>query len=67
MGNYIFDMIGKKLLILGGTSSVDIVKQAKRMGVYVVVADIEETDSGKEIADEAVFMNTVDQIGRAHV
>lgn len=60
MSNSVFDVTGKRLLILGGTSSADIVKQAKRMGVYVVVADIEETDPGKEMADEAVFMNTVD-------
>lgn len=51
---------GKKLLILGGTSGVDIVRQAQRMGVYCIVADIEKTDAGKEAAEEAVFLSTVD-------
>lgn len=51
---------GKKLLILGGTSGLDIVKQARRMGVYCVVADVEETDPAKEAADEAVFLSTID-------
>ena len=30
------------------------------MGVYCIVADIEETDPGKEIADEAIYMSTTD-------
>lgn len=51
---------GKKLLILGGTSGLDIVKQAKKMGIYCIVADIEETNPAKEAADEAFFLSTTD-------
>lgn len=54
---------GKKLLILGGTSGIEIVKQAKRMGVYTIVADIEDTDPAKELADEAVHLSTTDFLG----
>lgn len=60
MSERVFDTVEKKLLVLGGTSSREIVEQAKRMGVYCIVADIEETDPGKEIADEAIYMSTTD-------
>ena len=40
-----FMTAGKKLLILGGSSGTEIVEQAKRMGVYTIVADIEDRKS----------------------
>lgn len=61
------DMQGKKLLVLGGTSGLEIVKQAQRMGVYCIVADIEETDPAKEAAEEAVFLSTTDFDGLARL
>lgn len=55
---------GKKLLILGGAvSSLDVVQQAKKMGVYTVVADDRETGVAKEAADEAVLVSTTDMEG----
>lgn len=58
-----FMTAGKKLLILGGSSGTEIVEQAKRMGVYTIVADIDKTNHAKEIADEAVYLNTNDFAG----
>ena len=51
---------GKRLLVLGGTSAKDIVAQAKRMGVYTIVADFNETNAAKQIADESVIVSTAD-------
>ena len=40
---------GKKLLILGGIKlACDIVKSAKRMGAYVIVADYNEDSPAKK-------------------
>lgn len=50
----------KRLLVLGGTSAKDIVLQAKRMGVYTIVADFNETNAAKQVADEAVKISTAD-------
>lgn len=51
----------KKLLILGGTiSSYDLVKLAKEMGVYVIVADDQETGVAKNLADEKILISTTD-------
>lgn len=55
-----FETKGKRLLVLGGTSSKDIVAQAKRMGVYTIVADLEEMNAAKRIADEGVVISTTD-------
>lgn len=55
-----FETKGKKLLVLGGTSGKDIVAQAKRMGVYTIVADLEEMNAAKSIADESVIISTTD-------
>ena len=59
---------GKKLLVLGGTSaSFDVVKQAKRLGVYTIVTDerpVEERVS-KQIADEYSMISTIDLEGLA--
>ena len=52
---------GKKILILGGIKlECDIVKKAKEMGVYVVVADYLTDSPAKLIADEAVLIDALD-------
>ena len=53
-----FETKGKKLLILGGSSARDIVLQAKRMGVYTIVADWDESNVSKVISDESVRIST---------
>ena len=55
-----FQTEGKRLLVLGGTSAKDIVAQAKRMGVYTIVADLEEINASKQISDEGVIVSTTD-------
>lgn len=53
----------KRLLILGGMRiSCEIVKKAKSMGIYTLVADYNEIEDspGKQIADEAVELNVTD-------
>lgn len=51
----------KKLLILGGVKlACDIVKSAKQMGAYVVVADYREDSPAKQIADEGVLIDVTD-------
>ena len=55
------ELKGKRLLVLGGTSaSLDIVKNAKQMGVYVIVTDDNKTGVAKEIADETAQVSTTD-------
>ena len=57
---------GKRLLILGGTSaSLDLVKNAKAMGVYTIVTDDNDTGVAKEIADETAKVSTADIDGLA--
>ncbi len=52
---------GKRLLILGGTvASYDLVKLAKEMGVYTIVADDRQYGAAKNIADEKVLISTAD-------
>lgn len=56
-------MLDKKILILGGTSaSLDVVKQAKAMGMYVIVTDDAPIESGvaKTYADEVLQISTTD-------
>jgi biotin carboxylase len=54
----------KKLLVLGGTaSSVDIVKVARDMGVYVIVTDDRQEGVAKSIADEVCQISTTDHDG----
>ena len=49
------------MLILGGVRpACDIVKRAKKMGVYTIVADYLADSPAKKIADEAVNINAVD-------
>lgn len=54
---------GKRLLILGGMRiSCEIVRKAKEMGIYTLVADYNkiEDSPGKQIADEAVDLSVID-------
>lgn len=56
----------KKLLILGGTLiSCEIVRQAKKMGIYVVVTDYNkpEDSPAKQIADEHFMVSATDVDG----
>ncbi|MGI6426264.1 MAG: ATP-grasp domain-containing protein [Natronincolaceae bacterium] len=54
----------KKLLILGGKpiGSCELVRAAKKEGIYTIVADYLETDKSpaKQIADEAWLLSTAD-------
>lgn len=51
----------KKLLILGSDfGTLDMVKEAHKMGLYVVVSDTMETSPTKEEADEAWYISTTD-------
>lgn len=55
------DVKGKRLLVLGGTSaSLGVVNEAHEMGVYVFVADKEDSGVAKDIADESVKISTTD-------
>lgn len=55
------DLKGKKLLILGGTAlSCEIIKQAKKQGVYVLVTDYLKNSPGKKIADKSFMVSTTD-------
>ena len=54
---------GKRLLVLGGTSaSFDVVKQARRMGVFTIVTDDAPKESrvSKMIADDFAMVSTTD-------
>ena len=52
---------GKRLLVLGGgTATLDLVKNAKEMGVYTVVTDNLQGGVAKDIADETAFISTTD-------
>ena len=54
-------MSNKRLVILGGTSaSLDLVKNAKAMGIYTIVTDDNKTGVAKEIADETAQVSTAD-------
>lgn len=51
----------RKLLILGSDfGTIQVVKEAHRMGIYVIVADTMETSPTKEEADEAWLLSTTD-------
>lgn len=59
-------MKDKKLLVLGGTTaSLDVVKIAKRLGAYVIIADAEPPECGaaKPFADECRRISTTDTDG----
>ena len=51
----------KKLLILGAISAmIDIVKDAKKMGYYVIVTDYLEDSPAKKYADETWLLSIDD-------
>lgn len=51
----------KKLLILGGIDlSCEIIKEAKKHGIYTVVTDYLEDSPGKKIADQSFMISTTD-------
>ena len=57
------ELKGKRLLILGGMRiSCEIVRKAKALGIYTLVADYNkiEDSPGKQIADEAVDLSVID-------
>ena len=59
----ITDLKGKRLLILGGMRfSCEIVRKAKELGIYTLVADYNrvEDSPAKQIADEAVNLSVID-------
>lgn len=50
-----------KILILGSDyGTIDIVREAHKMGLYVIVADLMKTSPTKEAADEAWLISTTD-------
>lgn len=51
----------KKLLILGSDfGTISVVREAHKMGLYVIVADLMETSPTKELADEAWLLSSTD-------
>ena len=51
----------KKVLILGSDfGSIDLVQEAHRRGLYVIVADNMKTSPAKQLADEQWFVSTAD-------
>ena len=55
------DFTGKKLLILGSDyGTYDLAREAKKLGLYVIAADLMETSPTKETADEAWMVSTTD-------
>lgn len=51
----------KKLLILGSDySTVHLVEEARKMGIYVIVTDLMKTSPTREIADEVWGVSTTD-------
>ena len=51
----------KKLLILGSDfGTISVVREAHKMGIYVIVADLMETSPTKELADEAWLLSSTD-------
>lgn len=54
------DVSGKKLLILGDTSTADIILNAQKMGVYTVVTGIHPDAKTRQLADEAILIPSDD-------
>ena len=51
----------KKLLILGSDfGTISVVREAHKMGLYVIVADLMETSPTKRLADEAWLISSTD-------
>ena len=58
-----YDLTDKKVLVMGGTRiSCEIIRKAKEMGCYVVVADYNKVEDspGKQIADEHFEISVTD-------
>lgn len=67
-------LTGKKLLILGGgAATVNVVKQAKQLGLYTIVTGISVRGQAKEIADETLLIGSeehdklIDFIWKNHI
>lgn len=55
------DLSGKKLLIMGGVKCAEnIVRSARKMGVYTIVTDYLADSPAKKIADESHMVSTTD-------
>ena len=53
--------LSSKLLIIGSDfSTIEVVKEAHRRGLYVIVADLMKSSPTKELADEAWLVSTTD-------
>lgn len=53
--------MNKKIIVLGSDlGTIDIVKEAKKIGLYVIVTDLMKTSPTKEAADEAWMISTTD-------
>ena len=62
------EVAGKRLLVLGGTSaSLDLVKNAKEMGVYTIVTDDNPDSISKKLSDESAMVSTTDMDGLAEL
>ena len=59
--NIIKNIIKEKLLILGSDfGTISVVKEAHKLGMYVIVSDLMETSPSKEEADESWLISTTD-------
>ncbi|WP_342304738.1 hypothetical protein [Methanolobus sp. ZRKC5] len=55
------DLKGKKLLLMGGVrDSINVIKRAQELGVYVIVTDYLIDSPAKKIADESYLVSTTD-------
>ena len=51
----------RKLLILGSDfGTIQVVREAHKLGIYVIVADLMETSPTKQEADEAWLLSSTD-------
>ena len=52
---------GKKLIYLGGIKRAEyVVRRARELGIYVIVADYNEDSPAKKVADEGVLVDAMD-------
>ena len=54
-------MIGKLLVLGSDFGTIQVVKEAKKCGLYVIVADLMEDSPTKKNADEAWLISTTMQ------
>lgn len=58
------ELKGKKLLYLGGIPRAKyVVSRARKLGIYVVVADYDPNSAAKKVANEGVLVNALDVNG----